>query len=87
LKLIKEAVDLKNPEDFQVHLVTLVSRIWQINTDDGSIARVVASDPRSDLMPFRFDPSKVLFMDFRTKEFLAVAFVFEKLKWKVLHPR
>lgn len=62
------------------------TRLLLINTDDGSIARVVASDPRSDLMPFRFDPSKVLFMDFRTKEYLAVAFVFEKLKWKVLHP-
>lgn len=61
------------------------TRLLLINTDDGSLIQVIASDPRSDLMPFKFDPSKVLFMDFRTKEYLAVAFIFSKLKWKVLH--
>jgi hypothetical protein len=59
----------------------------QINTDDGSFERVIASDPKSDFMGFRGDPSKVTFMDFRTKEFLAVGFTYDKLKWTVLDER
>lgn len=60
---------------------------WQISTDDGSIISVIASDPKIDVMPIRFDPSKALFMDFQTKEYLAVGFFSDKLKWEVLHPR
>ncbi|CAM6095502.1 unnamed protein product [Calypogeia fissa] len=60
------------------------NRLVLMNTEDGSFERVIASDPKSDFMGFRGDPSKVLFMDFRTKEFLAVGFIFDKLKWTVL---
>lgn len=59
----------------------------QINTENGAIERVIASDPKADFMGFRGDPSKVLFMDFKTKEFLAVGFIYDKLKWTVLDKR
>lgn len=60
------------------------NRLVLINTDDGSVEKVIASDPKADFMGFRGDPSKVLFMDFKTKEFLAVGFIYDKLKWTVL---
>ncbi len=59
----------------------------QINTADGSVEQVIASSPKSDLMPFKFDLSKVLLMDFRTKEYVAVAFCYGTLKWTALHSR
>ncbi|KAG6549395.1 hypothetical protein Mapa_009114 [Marchantia paleacea] len=62
------------------------TRLVLINTEDGSVERVIASHPKCDVLGFRGDPSKVLFMDFRTKEYTAVAFAYDKLEWTVLHP-
>ncbi len=59
----------------------------QINTADGSVEQVIASTPKSDLMPFKFDLSKVLLVDFHTKEYVAVAFCYATLKWTALHSR
>lgn len=78
------------PSPKQIYIMCSINspttRLLLINTDDGSVVSVVASDSKIDVMPIRFDPTKVLFMDFRTKEYLAVGFFFDKLKWKVLHP-
>ncbi|KAL3679046.1 hypothetical protein R1sor_022002 [Riccia sorocarpa] len=62
------------------------TRLVLINTEDGSTERVIASDPKCDVLGFRGDISKVLFMDFRTREYTAVAFTYDKLKWTVLDP-
>ncbi|KAH9570506.1 hypothetical protein CY35_02G043600 [Sphagnum magellanicum] len=61
------------------------TQLLLINTADGSVEQVIASSPKSDLMPFKFDLSKVLLMDFRTKEYVAVAFCYGTLKWTALH--
>lgn len=78
------------PKPNQIYVATSMdsptTRLLLINTDDGSIVSVIASDPKIDYMPIKFDPSKVMVMDLRTKEYLAVGFFNHKLEWKVVHP-